>query len=262
MQHILDHITSIAKRSDLLFALTQKEIKQRYKQSLLGYAWVILTPLLTMLVLNVVFAQIIRIKTPNVPYPLFVYVGLLIWNFFSNALLSSTNALVANANLITKTYFPRDILIYATILAKLFDLLLASSIFILFMIYFRQGVSFQILWLPLLLLLLLAFAVGISFIFSVVNVFYRDAFNFLNLLLLVWMYITPVFYPITLVPQKWQPLYMLNPMTAIIENVRKVVLYGNSPDIFVMVTCLTSLTIFVIGMYVFKKQEYLFADVV
>lgn len=248
---------------DLIISLTQREIKQRYKQSILGYLWVLVTPLITMLVLNAVFSRIIRIPIPHVPYPLFIYVGLLAWNFFSNTLTAATASLVANANLITKTYFPREVLIYATVLAKLFDLLLASIVFILFMVLYQYGISIHILWVLPYLILLVLFTTGISLTFSVANLFYRDVANFLNLALLVLMYATPVMYPLFILSRKLQLYFQLNPLAQLIEGFRSAILYHQLPSLgFTLYIALISLITFLGGLFIFRRFAPSFADVV
>lgn len=260
---MLQNLFYTKTHGDLILSLTQREIKQRYKQSILGYLWVLITPLVTMLVLNAVFSRIIRIPIPNVPYPLFIYVGLLAWNFFSTTLTVATVALVGNANLITKTYFPREILIYATVLSKLFDLFLASLIFIVFLLLYQKGISIHIVWVVPYLLILIAFTTGVSFLFSVAHLFYRDVANFLSLAILILMYTTPIMYPLFIIPENLRFYFLLNPLAQIIEGFRAAILYNQLPPITITATvAVFSIFIFLIGLYLFKKFEPSFADVV
>lgn len=246
-----------------MYNLTAREVKARYKQSILGYFWVILNPFAQMLVMTFVFSVIAKIPSLGVPYAIFLYVALLPWNFFSTSLLSSVGSLVNNSSLITKIYFPREILVYATVMAKILDFLLAASVLILFMIYFAIPIKISFLWVPLIFFIQFIFTIGLSLILSAFNLFYRDIQYLLNLIMLLWMYLTPVIYPIEMIPEQYRFILSLNPMAVFINAYRQVILAGTGPNLYSLgIGILFSFSVFIIGFIIFKKLEGLFADVV
>ncbi len=248
---------------ELLWNLAYREISQRYKQSVLGYAWVILNPLFQLLVVSFVFSNILRIPSLGVPFIIFLAVALLPWNFFLNSLTSSSNALVSNANLITKIYFPREILVYATIIAKSLDFFFSCIALIVFFVFYKTEIQLTILWIPLVLLIQLLFTVGLSLIVATLNLFYRDIQYLLSLVLTLWMYLTPIMYPADIVPQRYRFFFSLNPMVSIVNAYRSLILGTGSLDIPSLIhTAILSLVVFFIGLHVFKKFEGQFADYV
>lgn len=256
-------LDSFTKYRELLNELTMREIKQRYKQSVLGYAWVILNPFFTMLVMAFVFSIIMRIPNLGVPYPIFLYAGLLPWTLFSNSLVSSTNSLVGNAGLITKIYFPREIFIISTIMAKIVDFLLASTIFVVFMIYFKINITWNILWIFPIFAIQQLFTYGLSLFLAAANLFYRDIQYLLGLIILIWMYLTPVIYSTELFPEKYRWIFQLNPLAVIINAYRQVILAGGMPNLKSLAIALVLSIILLIGGYkFFKKLEGVFADIV
>lgn len=260
---MLDNLKTFWRYRELLYNLTSREIKARYKQSILGYFWVILNPFLQMIVMTFVFSIIARIPSLGVPYAVFLYVALLPWNFFSTSLLSSVNSLVGNSSLITKIYFPREILVYATVAAKIIDVLLASTVLILFMIYFNIPVRISIVWVPFIFLIQLIFTLGLSLILSAFNLFYRDVQYLLNLVVLLWMYLTPVIYPVEMVPDQYRFILSLNPMAVFINAYRQVILGGSQPNLYSLgIGAVFALCIFLLGFSLFKKLEGVFSDVV
>lgn len=256
-------IQSMASHYELLSELTKREIKSRYKQSILGYAWVILNPFFQMVVMAFVFSHIMRIPVIGVPYAIYLYVGLLPWTLFSNSMISSVNALVNNASLITKIYFPREIFILSTILAKIVDFALASIILVLFMIWFKIPVTIHILWIFPIFLIQQIFTYALSLLLSALNLFYRDVQYVLNLVILLWMYLTPVIYPIELIPERYRWIFQLNPMAVLINAYRQVILSGHMPNLnSLMIAMGVSVGLFIISYRIFKKLEGVFADVV
>lgn len=246
----------------LLTNLIKREIATRYKQSILGYFWVIINPLSQMLVMTFVFTKIFRVQTWNIPYPLFVYAGLLPWILFTQSLSHSTNSIVGNLSLVKQIYFPREVLVLATILAKIVDFFLASIVFIIFMLYYRQPFHFSILWFVPIFIIQFVLTFGLSLILSAFNVFYRDVQYLLNLILLLWMYLTPIYYPVEMVPDKFRFIYSLNPMSVLINAYRHIVFKGTSPKLTSLgIAFLVSLVVFLVGLKIFKKLENLFADV-
>jgi ABC-2 type transport system permease protein len=248
----------------LLFNLTSREIKSRYAQSILGYFWILLNPLFQMLIMSFVFSFFIRIPSSfNIPYSVFIYTGLLPWNLFIYSITSSTNSLIENESLIKKVYFPREIIITATIISKVYDYLLASTILVGFLFYYHVNVSPLVLFLPLILFIQILFSLGLSFILSALNLFYRDIQYLMNSILLAWFYLTPILYPIEMIPERYRFVLQLNPMSVLINAQRRAIFGGgdlNSNSIIIAI--LLSLTIFYLGYFIFKKLEGLFADVV
>ncbi|OGG26688.1 hypothetical protein A2960_00755 [Candidatus Gottesmanbacteria bacterium RIFCSPLOWO2_01_FULL_39_12b] len=256
-------IVVFLRYKDLLINLTEREIKARYKQSILGYFWVILNPFLQMLVMTFIFSIVMKVPSLGVPYPIFLYVALLPWNFFSNSLSSSMNSLVANSSLITKIYFPREILVYSTVFAKVIDLILAVSILVIFMIIYRIPVSTRILWVPVIFIIQLIFTTGLSLILSTFNLFYRDIQYLVSLMLMLWMYLTPVIYPVEIIPNEYRFILSLNPMAVFVNAYRQVILGGGDPNLnSLIIGVIVSLFVFLAGFSIFKKLEGIFSDVV
>jgi len=256
-------LDSFTRYRELLNELTMREIKQRYKQSVLGYAWVILNPFFQMLVMAFVFSIIMRIPNLGVPYPIFLYAGLLPWTLFSNSLIGATNSLVGNAGLITKIYFPREIFVISAIMAKIVDFLLASTIFITFMIYFQIPATWNLLWVIPIFAIQQLFTYGLSLFLAAANLFYRDIQYLLGLIILIWMYLTPVIYSTELFPEKYRWIFQLNPMAVIINAYRQVILAGDIPNLRSLAIALVLSIFLLIGGYkFFKKLEGVFADIV
>ena len=248
---------------ELVRELTLREIKSRYKQSILGYAWVILNPFFQMLVMAFVFSKILRFPTLGVPYTIFLYAGLLPWNLFANSLVSSTNALVSNASLLKKIYFPREIFIVSTTLAKIVDFFLASTVFILFMFIYHLPITWNVLWFIPIFAIQQLFTYGLSLILASLNLFYRDIQYVLTLIVMVWMYLTPVIYPTEIFPEKYKLIFQLNPMAVIINAYRQTILGGGMPNLTSLgIGLLVSLIVTFIGIRIFRKLEGVFADVV
>lgn len=240
-----------------------REIKQRYKQSVLGYAWVILNPFFQMLVMAFVFSIIMRIPDLGVPYALYLYAGLLPWTLFSNSLVSASNILVSNAGLITKIYFPREIFVASTILAKIVDFLLASTVFVAFMFYFRVGVTWNVLWVFPIFAIQMLFTYGLSLFLAAANLFYRDIQYLLGLVIMIWMYLTPVIYSTEIFPPQYRWIFQLNPMAVIINAYRQVILAGGMPNLRSLAIALVlSVVLLLISYKFFKKVEGVFADIV
>ncbi len=256
-------LDSFTKYRELLNELTMREIKQRYKQSVLGYAWVILNPFFQMIVMSFVFSIIMRIPNLGVPYPIYLYAGLLPWTLFSNSLTSAANALVGNAGLITKIYFPREIFVISTILAKIVDFVLALSIFVVFMIFYHIPITWYILWVIPIFAIQQLFTYGLSLFLAAANLFYRDIQYLLSLIILIWMYLTPVIYSTELFPAKYRWIFQINPMSVIINAYRQVILAGDMPNLRSLAIALVLSVLLLIGGYkFFKKLEGVFADVV
>jgi lipopolysaccharide transport system permease protein len=247
---------------ELLYFLTWRDVKVRYKQTVLGVAWAIIQPLFTMLVFSLLFGRLAGVPSNNVPYPVFAYAGLLAWTFFSNAITNSGNSLVTSANLITKVYFPRIIIPCAAVAAGLVDLAISSVIMVLLMTYYKIAVTWSILMLPILVLLTTLLALGMGLWLSALNVKYRDVRFALPFMVQLWMFVSPVIYPVSFVPAKFRWLLSLNPMTGIIEGYRSS-LFGHP---FNWISFITSAAItcllLVYSSYSFRVMERRFADIV
>lgn len=248
---------------ELLSELTLREIKQRYKQSVLGYAWVMLNPFFQMVVMAFVFSMLLRVGDLGVPYPIFLYAGLLPWNLLAQSLSSSANALVGNAGLLTKIYFPREVFVISTIFAKIIDFFLASLIFIVFMIFFQVPITLNVLWFVPIFMIQTLFTYSLSLLISAFNLLYRDIQYLLNLVILVWMYLTPVIYPVEMFPERYRWIFQINPMAIIINAYRQVILAGGPPNLASLgIALLLSIILLIISYRIFKKLEGIFADVV
>lgn len=249
--------------SDLFWQLTFREIKARYKQSVLGYAWAIIVPLLNLLVLSIVFYYIFRVPTGNIPYPIFLFVALVPWMFFASSVTAATGSIMANASLITKVRLPREILPIAVISSKFIDFLLTALVLSVFLIIYQIPPSPGLIFIPLILFVQLMLTAGISFILSATNVFFRDIENILGIFLTIWMYLTPVLYPFELIPANLKFLFFLNPMTAVINAYRDTILYGRFPDsLSFSYALLFSVVLLISGWIYFRKRSKYFADVI
>ncbi|MGH9194219.1 MAG: ABC transporter permease [Acidimicrobiia bacterium] len=261
---IPDYIISLANlwhRRELLWNMTVRHLRGQYKQSVLGYAWALVMPLAQMIILTFVFSTIIRIPSQGVPFALFLFVGLLPWNFFSSALASATDSVVGASSLVTKVYFPREILPAAAIFTKVVDLAFASLILIALMVYYGHSPEITIAWVPLLFLTQFLFTLGLSLPLAALNLFFHDVRYLVGVALTLWFYLTPIIYPIDIVPTKYHILFDLNPLSLFINAYRRVLLQGESPDFEKMFLGLgISLATFIIGYYIFKKTEPGFAD--
>jgi ABC-type polysaccharide/polyol phosphate export permease len=261
---IPDYIISLANlwhRRELLWNMTVRHLRGQYKQSILGYAWALVMPLAQMVILTFVFSTIIRIPSQGAPFALFLFVGLLPWNFFSSALSSATDSVVGASSLVTKVYFPREILPAAAIFTKVFDLAFASLILVALMVYYGQPVEATFAWVPLLFLTQFLFTLGLSLPLAALNLYFHDVRYLVGVALTLWFYLTPIIYPIDIVPSKYHILFDLNPLSLFINAYRRVLLQGESPDFEKMFLGFgISLATFIIGYYIFKKTEPGFAD--
>jgi homopolymeric O-antigen transport system permease protein len=205
---------------ELLYFLTLRDIKVRYKQTLMGAVWVVIQPLMTMLIFTLIFNKFARLDTKHIPYPLFAYSGLLVWTFFSNAVTSGTYSLVNNSQLVTKVYFPRVFIPAAAVGAGLVDLGIASVLLIALAIYYGVSPSWGALLLPLIVLLGAMLALGTGMLVSALTVKYRDLRHALPFIMQFWMFASPVIYPTSIVPEQWRWILIVNPMTGILEGFR------------------------------------------
>jgi lipopolysaccharide transport system permease protein len=249
---------------ELLYFLTWREFKVRYKQAALGVAWAILQPLLTMVIFSVIFGQLAKLPSDGVPYPVFSYVGLLPWQFFATALTHASTSLVGNSNLLTKVYFPRLFIPLSAVTAGLVDFGIAFVILIGMMLYYGIAPTWNVLWLLPLLILALLTSVAVSLWLSALNVQYRDVQYAIPFLVQAWMYASPVAYSTGLIPAHglWRVIYGLNPMAGVIQGFRWALLGGSPPDILMAISTFMVLVLLLSGLVYFKKMEKSFADVV
>jgi lipopolysaccharide transport system permease protein len=247
---------------ELLFFLTWRDVKVRYKQTALGAAWAVLQPLFMMIIFTIFFGRIAGVDSQGMPYPVFALAGLVPWTFFANAITSSGNSLVGSANLITKVYFPRLIVPTAAMLAGLVDFLLSFGLLCVLMAYYRIVPTIQILFLPVLILLTALFSLGVGTWFSALNVKYRDVRFALPFLIQLWLFVSSVILPSNAIPQKWRWLLLLNPMSGIIEGYRAA-LFGLPFD-WPTLGIAAGLTIVVLfyAIYSFGRVERSFADII
>src|SRR6266850_2015032 len=205
---------------ELLYFLMWRDIKVRYKQTILGAAWAIIQPLVTMLIFTYFFGKLARVPTDGVPYPIFFYTGLLLWTFFSNGVTNGANSLIGNSNLITKVYFPRLIIPSAAVGAGLLDFAIASLLLIGLLIYYGFSPAWEYLMILPLIVLTTLFSLGVGIWFSALNVRYRDVRYALPFLIQVWFFVSPIIYPSSLVPEEWRWVLSLNPLTGLVESFR------------------------------------------
>lgn len=248
---------------ELLSQLVSREIKARYKQSVIGYFWVILNPFFQILVMTFVFSTVMKISVPGVPYLLFLYVGLLPWTFFSNGIASATNSLVDSRSLLTKVKFAREVLPIASVTAKIVDLAMASLVLIPFFIFYQRPINIHLLWFIPIFFIQYILTIGIGLMLSAFNLFYRDIQYLINLVLMLWMYLSPVIYPVEFVPEKFRLIFKINPMSVLINAYRQGILARKPPlASHLLLALAVSLIVLSGGYLIFKKLEKGFADVV
>jgi lipopolysaccharide transport system permease protein len=248
---------------DLLYFLTWRDIKVRYKQTALGAAWAILQPVLTMIIFSVIFGGLAKLPSDGIPYPIFTYTALLPWQLFAFALNSASNSLVGSQNLISKVYFPRLIIPFSSVLAGVADFCVAFIVLLGMMAYYGVNFSIYMLLLPFFLLLALTSAMAVGLWLSALNVRYRDIRYVVPFLTQFWMYATPIAYSSTLIPEKWRWLYSLNPMAGVVEGFRWALLGKSGLDIFSLsISVIVVIILLVSGLYYFKRMETSFADII
>lgn len=248
---------------ELLYFLTWRDIKVRYKQTAIGAAWAIIQPFFAMVVFSIFFGQLAKIPSDGIPYPIFTYCALLPWQLFAHALNESSNSLVANQGLITKVYFPRLVIPVAPVLAGLVDFGIAFLVMIGMMLYYGIMPTLAVLTIPLFLILAVATALSVGLWLSALNVEYRDVRYTIPFLTQFWLFATPVAYSSSLVPESWRALYGLNPMAGVVEGFRWALLgKAEGPGTLLVVSVMVVIILFIGGLYYFRRMEKTFADVV
>ena len=249
---------------ELLYFLVWRDVKVRYKQTLLGILWIILQPLISMAVFTLLFGTLLKVPSGNVPYPIFAYTALLPWNYFAGSLSRASTSLVGNSNLVTKVYFPRLVIPISGVLSGLVDFGVSLVVLAGLMVYYGISVPAGIIWLPLFLLLAIITALGFGLWLSALNVRYRDINYLIPFLIQIWMYLTPVIYGSTLIPERFRFLLALNPMTGVVEGFRWALL-GGEPNISglpSLPSILIALFVLLSGAIFFRHTERTFADVI
>ncbi len=248
---------------ELLYFFTWRDLKIRYKQTVIGVLWAILQPFLTMVVFSVFFGQFIKVPSDGVPYPIFVYLGLLPWTLFAQSLSRAAESVTSNSNLIKKVYFPRLIIPVAASLSALIDFLISFVILLAMMVFYKIVPSSGIIYFPFLVVLTFCCSIGIGFWLAAINVLYRDVRYAIPFVIQLGMYITPVIYPVSIVPPKYAWLVYLNPMTGIIEGFRAALLGGRAfPVEGIMISVVMTVVFLLTGIFYFRKVERVFADLI
>ena len=261
--NLLRELRGLWQYRDLFYTLSVHRIKVRYKQSILGLAWAILQPLSLMLIYTVIFSKIAKVASEGVPYAVFAYAALLPWTFFSSALTNATSGLVNHTQLVTKVYFAREILPITYVSAALFDFAVASTFLIALFFYYGVTLTIYALYAIPILVLLTMLATAFSLVFSVVQVRFRDVGVAMPLLLQLWMFASPVVYPLSAVPARLRGFYALNPMVGVIENFRRVMLQGTTPDFYSLgISALVAAVLLPAAYLYFKRVEATMADII
>ncbi len=247
---------------ELLYFMIWRDLKVRFKQTLLGAAWVIIQPFFMMLIFTLFFGILVRVPSEGVPYPLFVYSGLFLWTFFSNAVVNTTGSVIGSSSLITKIYFPRMIIPIATVGARLVDLAMTFLILIGLAFYYGAAPTWRVVMIPMLIVMIALLALGVGTCASALNVKYRDVGVALPVLIQFWFFASPIIYPASLVPANWQWLYALNPMVGIVENFRAALLGLGFNRTALAISAVSTLAVLVCSVYVFRRVEKSFADII
>jgi lipopolysaccharide transport system permease protein len=246
---------------ELVYFLAWREIKVRYKQTAIGVAWAVLQPLAMMVVFTIFFGKLASMPSEGIPYPLFAFAALLPWQLFSRTITESTNSLVADQRLITRVYFPRIIIPLATTVSGIADFAISAGLLVALMLFYGVIPGAAIIWLPAFVLLMIIAALGVGFWLSALNVEYRDVRYALPFVCQFWFFVTPVVYPSSLVPERWQVLYGLNPMVGVVEGFRWALLgIGKGPSPMLAVSTAIAIALFVSGIIWFQRREQTFVD--
>lgn len=257
------HLHDLWVYRELLYFLCWRDIKVRYKQTILGVSWAIIQPFFTMVIFSLFFGRLAKIPSDGVPYPIFSYAALVPWTFFANGLNQASNSLVNNSVLIKKVYFPRLVIPIATVSSGLIDFVLAFIVLLGMMLYFGIFPTINILWLPFFFLLSFITALGTSLWLSAMNVQFRDIRYTMPFLTQLWFFSTPIVYPSSLLSEPWRTLYGINPMVGVIESFRWALLgTGTAPGPTIIMSCVSACALLISGLFYYRRMEKTFADVV
>jgi lipopolysaccharide transport system permease protein len=254
---------NLIRSRDLLREWTSRNLRARYQQSVLGWFWAIIQPSAQVAMYTVIFTVVVHIDTGNIPYVIFSYIAMVPWTLLSTSSTDMSNSLVDNMSLVNKIYFPREVLPVAALLARIMDFGIAAILIVILMVIYKVHIfPIGLLFLPLILIIQLVLMLGIGLATAAANVFVRDIRSLMVLGLQLWFYASPIIYPVTAVPENLRPYYYLNPMSGIIEAYRDVLLRSQLPGNYLIPSVVTSVLIFVIGYWFFKRVEFQFADIV
>ena len=260
---LIQDLVKLVQYRDLLYTLSVHRIKVRYKQSVLGGLWAIVQPVSLMLMFTFIFSFIARMPSDGTPYAIFVYTALLPWNYFSASVSTATGSLVNHAQFVTKVYFPREILPATYVIASLFDFVVASVVLAGLMMYYRVPLTVHVFWVVPIILILTCFALAMSLFLSATQVRFRDIGVAIPLLLQLWLFATPVIYPLSSVPERFRSIYSLNPMVGVIESFRQISLRGAEPDHWSLATsAVVSVVLLCLSYVYFKHLESTMADII
>jgi lipopolysaccharide transport system permease protein len=248
---------------ELLYFLAWREVKVRYKQAALGAAWAIIQPLFTMIIFTLFFGRLAGVPSDGIPYPLFSFCALVPWTYFAGTLSLAGNSLVSNANLVTKVYFPRVLLPAATVISGMLDFVIGSVFLFFMMIYYHVKPGWNLLLVPVFVISMMLLALGISMLLAAINVRYRDVKYALPFIIQIWLFVTPIIYPVTFLPAKYQKVLALNPMAGIVEGLRACLFSAHQmPWKLVEISWAVTLLLLIVGALYFRKTERTFADIV
>ena len=260
---MVSHLTELITYRQLLGKWVVRDVKIRYKQSLLGIFWAILQPLAITLIFSLIFSRIVRVPTDGAPYPLFYFAAIMPWVFFSSSIGFAAPSLVNNLSLVTKVYFPREIIPISSIMASFVDFCFAGLVYAGMMVLYRAPVNASFLLLPVLVTLQILLSLGVGLILAALNVSYRDVRFVVPVALQLWLYLTPVIYPVSMIPERFRGLYLLNPMAGVIDAYRQILVWGQMPAPASLLPALVISMATIIGAYAyFKWSEAEFADVI
>ena len=258
----LPRLRELWEYRELLFFFVWRDIRVRYRQTVMGALWAIIQPFFTMVIFSLFFGRLANIPSDGLPYPVFSYAALVPWTFFATALNQASNSLVINANMVKKIYFPRLSLPISTVLASVVDFVLAFIVLLGMMFFYGLVPTINVLWLPLFLLLALVTSLGVSLWLSAMNVQFRDVHYTIPFLTQAWLFVTPIAYPSSLLSEPWRTLYGLNPMAGVVEGFRWALLgTDTAPGPMTLVSVVVALTLFISGAFYFRRMEQGFADV-
>ena len=259
----LQALNSLYTHRELLISWTIRTLRARYQQSIMGILWAVIQPAATVLVLTFIFTLFIHVDTRGLPYVVFSFTAMIPWTLFTSSITDMVDSLVININLVNKIYFPREILPIAALMARVIDFGIALILLIIIMIFYRLPFfSINLLFFPLVFMIQITLTIGIGLVGAALNVFFRDIKHIFVLILQLWLYATPIIYPVSLVPERLRNFYFLNPLAGIIESYREILLYGNPPVVYLLVSALMAIVFLIIGYWLFKRLEYQYADII
>lgn len=257
------YLTELANSGHLILSIAQRDIRAKYKQTAFGMAWAVIQPLSLMVVFTLVFAVVAKVPSDGKPYPLFAYSALIFWTCFAVSISQGTVAMTANAALVRKIYFPRETLLLSVMLSALIDLAISALVLAGLFAYYGERPQWTALWIPVLLGLQLLFTLAVILVTSAIHVNFRDIGHAVPLIMQLWLFATPIAYPLSSVPEVIRPYYQLNPMAGLIESYRRVLLHGEPPDFAYLASAAAAALVAVaIAYLVFKRAERTFADVI